>query len=353
MKARIKRIDTSLPLPQYETRGAVAFDFVVREDTMVPGRGFGRAPSNVVVEIPEGYMLWVTDRSGTLKKTGLLITEGVIDRDYCGDSDEILLQFYNPTDAPVIIKRGDRVAQGVFLACGRPEWEEVSAMNRESRGGFGTTDAAPAAPIQQPAASPRQHAYGKLIVLYGINNLGKTTQAKMLVDRLRQSGFSAEYVKYPIYGLEPTGPMIDAYLRKGNPENLSFRELQEIYTLNRYTYEPELVHMIKNGTMVVAEDYWGTGVSWGAAQGIDRNFLLRINGALLKEDAAFLFKGNRFRESMERGHTNEENSVLTERAAAVHNELGLQFGWITIDANQRIDTIHELIWEQVATIIYQ
>ena len=86
MRVRIKQIDTSLPLPQYETSGAVAFDFVVREDTMIPARGMGRAPSNVVVEIPEGYMLWVTDRSSTLKKTGLLIAEGVIDRDFCGDN---------------------------------------------------------------------------------------------------------------------------------------------------------------------------------------------------------------------------------------------------------------------------
>ena len=40
---------------------------------------------------------------------------------------------------------------------------------------------------------------GKFIVLYGINNLGKTTQAKFLVEKLQSQGLRAEYVKYPIY----------------------------------------------------------------------------------------------------------------------------------------------------------
>lgn len=139
MKVKIKRIDKTLPLPQYETNGAVAFDFVVRETTVIPAHGMNRAPANVVVEVPAGYMLWLTDRSSTLKKKGLLISEGVVDQDFCGDNDEILLQFYNPSDAPVTVERGDKIAQGVFLAIAKPEWEEVEVMNKEDRGGFGST----------------------------------------------------------------------------------------------------------------------------------------------------------------------------------------------------------------------
>ncbi len=139
MKVKIKRIDKDLPLPRYETSGAVAFDFVVRETTVIPPRGMNRAPANVVVEVPAGYMLWLTDRSSLLKKKGLLISEGVVDQDYCGDGDEILLQFYNPTDAPVIVERGERVAQGVFLSVLKPDWEEVDKMEKLDRGGFGST----------------------------------------------------------------------------------------------------------------------------------------------------------------------------------------------------------------------
>jgi len=48
---------------------------------------------------------------------------------------------------------------------------------------------------------------GKFIVLYGINNLGKTTQTRILVDKLKLHGLKAEYLKYPVYDLAPSGPI--------------------------------------------------------------------------------------------------------------------------------------------------
>lgn len=139
MIIKIKRIDKELPLPKYETAGAVAFDFVVRETMTIEPHSIGRIPSNTIVAVPDGYMLLIKDRSSTAKKKGLLITAGVVDQDYCGDNDEILMQFFNPTDAPVVVERGDRLAQGIFLAIAKPEWEEVETMNKADRGGFGST----------------------------------------------------------------------------------------------------------------------------------------------------------------------------------------------------------------------
>ena len=139
MNIKIKRIDKSLPLPKYETAGAVAFDFVTREKTVIKPRSVGRTPSNVIVAIPEGHLLFVKDRSSTASKKGLLITAGIIDQDYCGEDDEILVQFYNPSDKEVVIERGERVAQGIFIKISTAEWDEVEKMNSKSRGGFGTT----------------------------------------------------------------------------------------------------------------------------------------------------------------------------------------------------------------------
>ncbi len=64
---------------------------------------------------------------------------------------------------------------------------------------------------------------GKLIVFYGINNLGKSTQAELLVERIKQEGKKAQHIKYPIYELEPTGSMINRYLRQNNSDNLNHR----------------------------------------------------------------------------------------------------------------------------------
>lgn len=140
MKVKIKRIDTTLPLPKYETKGAVAFDVLARVETIIPPHKIGRVPTNIVVEIPEGYMLLLKDRSSTAKKKGLLCTIGFIDQDYCGDDDEIQLQFYNFQSIAVVIEKGERLGQAAFVRTDIAEWEEVTHMkHNKKRGGFGST----------------------------------------------------------------------------------------------------------------------------------------------------------------------------------------------------------------------
>lgn len=140
MKVRIKRIDKELPLPKYETAGAVAFDLTARETVTIEPNDIGRIPVNVVVEIPEGYMLLIKDRSSTAKKKRLICTPGFIDQDYCGEGDELMLQFYNFDHEPVVIERGERLGQAAFVRIDQAEWEEVDSMeHHQTRGGFGTT----------------------------------------------------------------------------------------------------------------------------------------------------------------------------------------------------------------------
>ncbi|MBI4149173.1 hypothetical protein HY491_01875 [Candidatus Woesearchaeota archaeon] len=53
---------------------------------------------------------------------------------------------------------------------------------------------------------------GSFIVLYGINNIGKTTQARRLVAHLRKQGRHVTYFKSPNY--QPSfGRLINSILR--------------------------------------------------------------------------------------------------------------------------------------------
>ena len=143
LRVRIMRIDPDLPLPSYETPGAVGFDLLARVETTVAAGQLARIPANVVVETPPGYMLLVAARSSLPGRRGLSVPHGigVIDQDYCGASDEILVQVYNFTDAAVTVSRGERIAQGVFVRVDRAGWEETDFSQRQSRGGFGSTSA--------------------------------------------------------------------------------------------------------------------------------------------------------------------------------------------------------------------
>ena len=141
MKVSLQRIDSTLPLPSYQTSGAAAFDFVTRETTVVHPRAIGLIPSNVIVKVPEGFALLILPRSSLPRKKGLVCPHslGLIDQDYHGPKDEIFVQVQNVTDFPVTVERGERIAQGLFVKIDRAEWSEVDDHGAVTRGGFGST----------------------------------------------------------------------------------------------------------------------------------------------------------------------------------------------------------------------
>ncbi|OGJ42741.1 dUTPase [Candidatus Peregrinibacteria bacterium RIFCSPLOWO2_01_FULL_39_12] len=141
MEVKIKRLDKTLPLPVYETDGSVGFDIIARENIEIPPKEISLIPSNLIVEVPKGYMLVVASRSSTPMKKGLTPPHGfgIIDHDYCGPDDEIKVLVYNFKDVPAKVMRGEKIAQGVFVKIDKFEWEEVDDINKNSRGGFGST----------------------------------------------------------------------------------------------------------------------------------------------------------------------------------------------------------------------
>ena len=141
MKVSIHRLDPQVPLPKYETAGAAGFDLAAREDMTIAPGAVVLVPTGLVVRVPPQHFLAIFARSSTPLKRGLMVANGVgvVDSDYCGPADEIKIEVYNFTAAPVSIKRGDRLAQGVVVPFVRVEWTESEAPSAPTRGGFGAT----------------------------------------------------------------------------------------------------------------------------------------------------------------------------------------------------------------------
>jgi len=188
---------------------------------------------------------------------------------------------------------------------------------------------------------------GKLIVFYGTNNLGKSTQAKILIEKLSKENIKSEYLKYPLYDLEPSGPTLNDYLRNNNPYELTAREAQLIYCLNRTQYQKNIEEKLEQGINIIAEDYTGTGIAWGVGAGIDQGFLEKINSHLIKEDVAILFDGERFKDAIEEGHKHEKDEEFSKKVRQTHLELGNKYNWYKIDANLTIEEISNIIYEKV------
>jgi len=178
---------------------------------------------------------------------------------------------------------------------------------------------------------------GKLITIYGINNVGKSTQAKLLVEKLELEGHQVKFLKYPIYDLAPTGPFLNSVLRGEGGQKISEDELQLWFILNRYQFEPELKKYLHDGYTVVAEDYVGTGIAWGTAKGLPQEWLEEANKFLLKEDLSIFIDGERDPRVIEKIHLHEQNPELMIKCADVLKNMSKKFHWKVVERKKTIE----------------
>lgn len=133
-----------LPLPAYATDGAAGLDLyaAVPDDGPMELRPGARVavPTGLRVAIPEGCEGQVRARSGRALREGLAVLNapGTIDEDYRGELHVLLV---NLGDGPLVIRRGERVAQLVIAPVVRVRVVDVASLDETARGdgAFGST----------------------------------------------------------------------------------------------------------------------------------------------------------------------------------------------------------------------
>jgi len=143
VNVKIKRVSEEyidVPFPEYETEGSAGMDIraTITDDFVIKSGSYGLVPTNLSVEIPEGYEIQVRARSGLAAKfgIGILNAPGTIDSDYRGEIKIILFNF-GMND--FTIKRGDRIAQLVLakVSIAKFEFAEKLTKSKRGSGGFG------------------------------------------------------------------------------------------------------------------------------------------------------------------------------------------------------------------------
>ena len=146
IRVQIKRMrpgPASLDLPAYMTEGAAGLDLCADIESNVELAPMARAliPTGIALALPSGCEAQIRPRSGLALKQGftLVNSPGTIDSDYRG---EIQIIAINLGSEPVIIERGQRIAQMVLQRVIRAQWQEVGELSSTTRqdGGFGHTD---------------------------------------------------------------------------------------------------------------------------------------------------------------------------------------------------------------------
>lgn len=102
-------------------------------------------PTGIKCKLDEGTYLKVVTRSSCPLKSWLVLanSEAIIDKDYYNNSSnegEVFLQFINFSTVPIIIHKGDLLAQGIITPYLTTEDDNADGVRT---GGFGSTDETP------------------------------------------------------------------------------------------------------------------------------------------------------------------------------------------------------------------
>lgn len=137
--------DKGINLPKRSTKNSAGYDIEAAEDVTIEPFKNGMKPTLIATglkaycEPDEWFML--ANRSGGPKK-GFLFPHsfGIIDSDYYGNETNdghLYVQCINIKDEPLVIKKGDVIAQVVFMKYLITDDDTAEGIRT---GGFGSTD---------------------------------------------------------------------------------------------------------------------------------------------------------------------------------------------------------------------
>lgn len=115
--------------PKRATFGSAGYDFVSPKDFIVPAHGVSEViDTEVSVQLESNYvfMCYVRSSFGFNHGTTLVNGTGIIDRDFYPNT--IKCKFRNDSDEDLVIHKGDKFMQGIFMKHFLEEDEDTSHM---------------------------------------------------------------------------------------------------------------------------------------------------------------------------------------------------------------------------------
>ena len=141
-KVLIKKLDPSVKLPSYKTKGASGMDLMafIKEPITLKPKSSCLVPTGLSVAFSNDFEIQIRPRSGLAAKNNISIlnTPGTIDSDYRGELKVIL---FNHGNNDFLINNKDRVAQIILAPVIKIELEQTNDLPETVRGegGFGST----------------------------------------------------------------------------------------------------------------------------------------------------------------------------------------------------------------------
>jgi len=188
-----------------------------------------------------------------------------------------------------------------------------------------------------------------LIAFEGIDKSGKGTQAELLFKRLRAAGHTVECISFPDYET-PLGREIKRFL-SGRVEFCP-EVRQFLYVANRWERKQDIDMWLKEGKVVVADRYIPSGLAYGLANGLNLDWMMRLEEKLpvadmiividVSVDTALKRSGN------ERRDVYEKNRPFLEKVRKVYLDLAKRLNWTVIDGEGSIEEVADKVWKNIS-----
>jgi dUTP pyrophosphatase len=141
MRIAVKRLDPDVPLPRHARASDAGLDLHAAARVVIEPGARALVGTGLAIAIPPGFAGFVLPRSGLALRHGVTVLNapGLIDAGYRGEV-RVLLVNHDP-GAPVVLERGERIAQLVIQPVETVELFEVEELSdtERGRGGFGST----------------------------------------------------------------------------------------------------------------------------------------------------------------------------------------------------------------------
>jgi dTMP kinase len=190
---------------------------------------------------------------------------------------------------------------------------------------------------------------GYLIAFEGLDQSGKQTQADRLAAYLDERGHTVHFLSFPDYQTAIGGEIGRALQGE---RDYAADVMQLLYVANRYEYRPAVEGWMESGAVVICDRYLASSVAYGEAQGLDADWLRRIQSHLPQPaltllldipPAASLARKQRARDRYER------DLALLARVRESYLRQATQPSWQQIDGTRDKDAVTEDVTAAVAS----
>lgn len=131
MQLKVKKIEKDAKSPTHGHPGDAGIDFYAFEEVTFAPNSQERVRTGVAVEIPEGCVGLIWDKSSVSFNLGLKVMGGVIDSGFRG---EVTMSLLNTSAKKVVLEKGQKVAQMIIQKYEDCDILEVAELSSTVRG---------------------------------------------------------------------------------------------------------------------------------------------------------------------------------------------------------------------------